>query len=139
MGFKQYDPKKVIMTVGTTTVRGFADGEMINIEYTEDQRSKHIGTGGEGRHIKNQNLSGVCSFKLSDYSPTNAAFQTIHNADTEVPITIVDKTSIGSGFFAASCMVQKVPAFARGKEATEPEWMFQFIKGEITHSGAIET
>jgi hypothetical protein len=143
MGFVQYDPKKVTMAVGPAgsaiTVRGFADGEMINIDYAEDNRSMHIGTIGEGRHIKNQNLSGTCSFKLADYSPTNTAFQAFHVGDIECQITITDKTSNGSGFFAASCMVRKVPALARGKEATEPEWIFQFVNGSINHAGAKET
>jgi hypothetical protein len=139
MGFLTYDPKKVIMTVGTIVVRGFADGEMINISYSEDRRTMHIGSSGEGRHIQGANLSGVCSFKLADYSPTNSAFQVLDDAGSEVAITIVDKTSDGAGFFAASCVVAKSPDWIRGKEAVEPEWKFNFIKGAIKHAGAIET
>jgi hypothetical protein len=47
----------------------------------------------------------------------------------------VDKTSNGALFFAASCALVKTPNFVRGKEATENEFKFQFISGEVIHSG----
>jgi hypothetical protein len=65
MAFSQFDPKKTTVIVGTAAMRAFADGEMINVEFTVDKRSKHIGTDGEGRHIKSADASGVATIRLA--------------------------------------------------------------------------
>ena len=132
---KQYDPTKTSTIIGTVAARGFADGNMIEVEFDEDKRTKHIGTDGEGRHIKSANESGTITIRLADYSPTNAVITALDLVDVPFPITVIDKTSNGALFFAASCAVVKLPNFVRGKEASENEWKFQFIKGQVIHSG----
>lgn len=135
---KQYDPKKVSTIIGVIAARGFADGVMIEVEFDEDERSKHIGTDGEGRHVKSANKSGKITIRLADYSPTNAVLTTLDTLDVPFPITIIDKTSNGALFFAESCAIIKPPNFVRGKEASENEWPIQFINGKMIHSGGKE-
>jgi hypothetical protein len=139
MAFSQFDPKKTTVIVGTAAMRAFADGEMINVEFTVDKRSKHIGTDGEGRHIKSADASGVATIRLADYSPSNAVLNTIDLADEPVPITMTDKSSTADLFFAESCMLVKVPNMVKGAGAVMHEWQFQFINGTVTHTGAIES
>jgi len=132
----QYDPTKVSVVMGGVPLRGFADGDMVSIEYTNDQRSVHVGTQGEGRHIKSNDLSGTATVRLADYSPSNDALMLIHRADTPLPLVVTDKSTNAGLFFAASAMVQRVPNMVKGSEASMNEWVLEFVKGEINHSGA---
>lgn len=138
MAYKQYDPTKVTVTVGGVAMSGFADGEMITVEFSNDFRAKHIGTDGQGRHVKMADRSGVITIRLSDYSPSNAVLTAVDVTDVPVPITVTDKTSEADLFFAESCMLQKMPNMVKGKDASENEWPFQFIRGTMVHSGAEE-
>ena len=138
MAFKQYDPTKVPIIIGTIIARAFADGSMVDVTFTNDKRTKHIGTGGEGRHILQKDMSGTVTLRLADYSPTHDAIMILDKLDQPFPITIADKTTTAALFFADSCTLSKVPDFSRGKEATEVEYVFQFINGFVNHSGATE-
>ncbi len=132
---QQYDPKKVSVVFGST-LRGFADGTMITVDYTVDQRSMHIGATGDGRHVKSADESGTITVRLADYSPSNGVLQGIHFADIPIPFIITDKSSKGATFFTKSAMIQKVPAFERGADPSINEWMIQFTKGTTAHAGA---
>jgi hypothetical protein len=138
MAFLQYDPLKVTVTVSGIPMTGWADGEMITVEDAVDKRSKHIGTGGEGRHIKSADKSGTITIRLSDYSPSNAALNTIDEVDEPVPITVTDKTSNADLFFADSCALVKLPNMVKGAETSINEWAFQYITRTLAHTGAKE-
>jgi hypothetical protein len=138
MGFKQYDPTKVTTIIGAITARAFADGEMITVTFTEDKRSVHVGTDGQGRHILNKNASGTITVRLADYSPTHDLIMALDAADQPFPMTVTDKTTTAALFFADSCTLSKIPDFTRGKEATEVEYVFNFVNGTVFHSGATE-
>ena len=133
--YKPYDPNKVSVILGVIPARGFADGEMINVEFAEDDNTTYIGTDGDGRHIQSQNKSGTVTVRLHDYSETNPLLVVMNSIGEAFPITIVDKSSNADLFFAASCKVKKTPNFTKGKEGVTNEWVFNFINGKIIHSG----
>lgn len=138
MPIKQYDPKKVSVSVGGVPVSGFADGDMVTVEFTVDKRSMHVGTDGNGRHIKSADESGTVTVRLASYSPSNAALFALDLADEPHPIAVTDKSSSADLFFSESCTLRKVPNMVKGAEETPLEWIYQFTKGEIVHSGAEE-
>jgi hypothetical protein len=138
MAFEQYNPTKVSVIIGAIIGRAFADGEMITVEFAEDKRSMHIGTDGQGRHIRNMNASGTITIRFADYSPTNDLIMALDKADQPFPITVTDKSSTAGLFFADSCTLSKIPNFVRGKEATENEYVFNFTNGTVFQSGATE-
>ncbi len=138
MGKKTYDPNKVNVSVNLVPITGWADGDMIVVEYDTDHNTKHIGTGGEGRFIKSHDLSGVCNIRLADYANSNAALTLVREVDVEVPIAITDKTSNADLFITTAAKLQKTPGFMKGNEAKMNEWPFIFIKGTMIHSGAGE-
>lgn len=136
----QYDPTKVSVVIGVgvgATIRGFADGSMVSAEYTEDENMIHIGTDGYGCHIPSANKSGEVTVRLAAYSPSNAFLTALHLSGVPFPITVTDKSSNADLFFADSCKVKKRPPFEKSNEATMNEWVFNFIRGEIVHSGAL--
>ena len=134
--YKQYDPTKVSVLIGASAARAFADGEMVTVEFSTDKRTKHIGTDGEGRHIKSADKSGTVTVRLASYSPTNLAILALDALDGPFPITLTDKSSNADLFFAASCTLSKIPNMVKGAEESVNEYIFNFIKGEIVHSGA---
>lgn len=136
MAFKAYDPTKVTVTVGGVAMSAFADGEMVTVEFSSDFHTKHIGTDGQGRHVKTADRSGMVTIRLAAYSPSNAVLTAVDVADVPVPITVTDKRSLADLFFAESCKLVKLPNMVKGKEEAEYEWQFQFINGKMTHSGA---
>jgi len=136
MAFKQYDPKKVSVTVGATPMRAFADGSMIVAEYTTDKRSVHVGTDGNGRHIKSADESGSITIRLASYSPSNAALLALDALDEPYPITVTDNSSNADLFFAESCALRKVPNMEKSNVEVPTEWIFNFTRGEIAHTGA---
>jgi len=133
---EQYDPAKVSVVIGGATMRAFADGEMVNVDYTVDENTVHIGTDGYGRHLKSANLSGQMVVRLADYSASNKALTALHKADVPFPVIMTDKTSDGDLFAADSCKFARRPRIAKGNEAMMNEWTINFIRGEIVHAGA---
>jgi len=136
MPFKQYDPKKVSVSVGGVPVRAFADGSMVQQEYSVDKRSLHIGTDGNGRHIKSADESGTITVRISSYSPSNPLLLALDAADEPFPIAVTDTSSNADLFFAESCTLRKIPNFEKADTEVPLEWIFQYTKGETVHSGA---
>jgi hypothetical protein len=133
-----YDPTKVSVSVNGVGITGFADGDMFIAEFATNKTSTHIGTGGEGRFILSKDASGTCTIRLADYSNANAALSIIDTAGVPVALTCTDKTSNADLFFTEAAMVQKVPNLQKGNEAKMNEWVFEFIRANIVHSGAAE-
>ncbi len=136
--FKQYDPDLTTTVVNGIAMRGFSDGDMVIWEYTNDKRSMHIGTQGDGRHIKHADRSGKVTIRLASFSPSNLVLQTIDAADVPVAIATTDKASAADLASASSCALLKTPNMTKGAEGSTNEWVFQFTKGQILHSGAEE-
>lgn len=134
-----YDPRKVTVTAGlaasASVIRGFADGSMIEAEYTEDHTSIYKGSDGNARFVLIAARDGEIMIRLSQGSPSNAVLQGFADAKVPIPITVTDKTSNADLFFAAQCMVRKVPKLTKGKEEGENEWAFLFLNGQIKHAG----
>lgn len=136
MPFKQFDPKKVSVSIGGVPCRAFADGTMVTVEYLVDKRSLHVGADGNGRLIKTADGSCTVTVRLASYSATNAALLALDKADAEVPIAITDTSSSADLFFAETCALQKIPNMVKGTEETPNEWTYLCVRGEIVHSGA---
>jgi len=131
-----YDPTKVSIAVNGVGITGFADGDMFTASYATNKTSTHIGTGGEGRFIVSKDVSGVCTIRLADYSNANAGLQVVDKTGVPVALTVTDKTSNADLFFTEAAMVQKVPDMQKGNEAKMNEWVFEFVRADIVHSGA---
>lgn len=143
MALKTFDPTKCITTIGGVPISGWADGDMISVSYDTDRASKHVGTGGEYRFIKSKDLSGVVTIRLADYSPLNKVLDNIEKSGLQVPISIVDKTTVSPGnpgdtFFTPAVELQKQPDFVKGAEAKMNEWNWIYGKGVMTRSGSAE-
>lgn len=136
MSDAQYDPSKVVITVGGFVMKQFAADSMVTISYANPANTKHIGVDGYGRWAAGKDDSGTFTLTLASYSASNQVLMTLMKADQPVPITMIDKSSDGESFFADSCKVEDRPDMEKAKENSEKTWVFGFIKGEAIYAGA---
>jgi hypothetical protein len=127
VAIQTFDPKKLSVTVGSFIIHGWADGEMISVERTDQAFSKKTGVDGETTRVKTNNTTGQIKIKLMQSSSSNDDLSSLATADElsnsgVVPFSCKD----GSGttvLGAASVWVQKLPAAEFGKDIGVREWI----------------
>jgi hypothetical protein len=124
-----YSADKVIITVGTTVLSGFADGDFVTAAYAEDRATPKSGADGGVGVSRNASKLGTIVVTLSATSAANDALSTIFNLDavtgksTVVPIGVADLS--GRTLIAgANCWLQVAPEATFGKEIGDREWTF---------------
>ena len=132
----QYDPSKVLITIGGFVMKSFGADTKVTVEFAEDANSMHIGCDGDGRFVKNKNRSGSVTLTLSGKSSSNQVLTLLEKTDQPFPIAIIDKNSAGDAFFSDACKVQTMASYEAGKDQAEKVWVFGFIKGEMNPAGA---
>jgi len=124
-----YSADKVIITVGTSILSGFADGDFVTASYAEDRATPKSGADGGVGVSRNASKLGTIVVTLSATSAANDALSAMFNLDAitgnsvSVPISVVDlsgRTLIG----AANCWLQVSPEATFGKEIGDREWTF---------------
>ena len=78
---RTYDPKKVVVTFGTTTITGYAEGTFISIERAGDIFSTVKGADGGVDRVNNNNNIFTVEITLKQTSPTNEELTTLSIAD----------------------------------------------------------
>lgn len=137
-----YDPQLVIVTWGSSIVSGYADGEMVNVEYDEDAFTVKTGTQGDTVHIRSANLNGKATINLQQSSPLNdvlsnaAAADRIPGANVILPFMVKDLN--GRTVLAApAARIQKVAASPYSNDSENRQWMFLLYKLRAFVAGSI--
>lgn len=133
---KTYDPKKVLIAMGSHAVSGYADDSYVSIEPSGDGTTKKTGCDGEIVRSMSPDHSFVIKVALLQTSDSNSYFQALYNRDQETgdaiePIMVQDLMG-GLLFSADQAWVPKPATRVRGKEATNNEWEIHTGIGEIT-------
>ena len=134
---KTYDPKKVLMSLGSHSVTGYAEDSFITIEPHGDGITKKVGCDGE--IVRSIDPDGTAKVKLSllQTSPTVAWAQQQFDMDRETgegvfPVLIKDLKG-GLVFSAADGWVVKPPNREYGKTAADRE--IEIDCGDATYEG----
>ena len=122
---KTYDPKKVIISLGTHSVTGYSDGTFVSIEASGDGTSKKTGCDGEVVRSLDPDSSAKLSITLLQSSPTVAYCQQQYDKDKSTgegffPVLVKDLKG-GLVFSAKEGWVVKPPNREFGKEASDRE------------------
>jgi len=142
MAVKNYDPKNIILTVGTQALGGFADGTYVEMEFDDDFFKKKVGVDGEVTRIKTNNFCGQFRFSLDQASPSNDHLSTLMLLDKAsnagvVPVSMVDKNGT-TKVVSASAWVKKSPNASFSGDSENREWVIDcgqteaFIGGHNT-------
>jgi hypothetical protein len=125
---KTYDAKKVIVNYGGAPIKGFDDGDFVEIKAAADRWSKKVGADGEVARSRGNDETSEVTLTLSQTSPANLVLDAFMEADRLtslgiLPLTIVD-TILGTTFFWPQAWIKKVPDTSRGKELKPIKWVF---------------
>lgn len=139
---KSYDCKKVVINYGGAPIKGFDDGDFVEIKASADRWTKKTGADGEVARTRSNDETSEVTLTLSQTSPANAVLTAFMEADRlssagVLPLTIID--TIGkTTFFWPQAWIKKVPDISRGKDLKPVKWIFdtgQVISEIITGDG----
>ena len=133
---KTYDPKKVLIALGSHAFSGYADDSYVSVEPSGDGTTKKTGCDGEIVRSMSPDHSFVVKVTLLQTSDSNSYLQELYNRDQETgdaiePIMVQDLMG-GLLFSADQAWVPKPANRVRGTDATNNEWDIHTGIGEIT-------
>lgn len=125
MTINTYDLKSSIVTINGVPITGFGDGDVIDIEYAEEQFKLHVGATGETSRSRINNSSGKSMLKIKQSSLANSSLQTLFDADllsgTGTFIFILTSPD-GYKFVCNDSFITKHPKHSYGKEEKDRDW-----------------
>ena len=127
---KDYDPKKVTLTLEAHVAEGFGDGTFVTVSRSEQSWSVASGASGEHARSKSNNRTGTWEITLMQTSKTND-FLTAKMLADEGPgnagkftVNLLDAngaTVVGS----LEAWVQKPPSVEYGKDLGDRVWTLE--------------
>ncbi len=127
---KDYDPKKVTITVGSHILEGFADGTFVTVSRTNQTWTVKSGASGEHARAKSNDRSGTIELTLMQTSASNDFLSLLMALDEssasggKLPFTLLDahgKTAVG----AAEAWIRQPPSVEYGKELGDRVWTLE--------------
>lgn len=130
---RTYDPKQVVITIGSHTVTGYAEDTFLNIEPDGDGTVAVAGADGEVARALSNNPLVTVTVTLLQTSPSNDFLSNLLARDRAsggrgiVPLQIRDLR--GTTQFAASqAWVKNRPTVERGSAINDQEWELQAVE-----------
>jgi hypothetical protein len=127
--FHQYDPGKIILSLGASPspISGYAKGTFIEVERDANAFEKSVGSDGEVTRIRNRNRAGSIHIKLQQGSASNAYLTSLALEDEltgkgVVPLLVTDMSGAlpnNSSAGATKAWIRKQPKLTFGGEAEE--------------------
>lgn len=137
---RTYDAKRVVITIGSHTVTGYAEDTFINIEPEGDGTTAVSGADGEVARSLSNNPLNTITLTLQQTSPSNGILSTILTLDKAggklgiLPFTVRDLR--GNTVFAASqCWVTNFAAIEFGSEIGDREWTLMAVATAVYVGG----
>lgn len=127
MAVPTYDPKKIIVTFGTHTVQGYADGDFLDISPTQERNTRNVGADGNvSRTMKNDNTD-IVTITIKQTSKTNDVFSQIAYEDRVLgtgvkPLTITDVGGTSLAVYPEAWIASEPPMTA-GNEEGDRAWV----------------
>lgn len=127
MGLHTFDFKDVSVVIGGSPIHGFAEGEAIQIELTEDSYTMVSGADGIVTRVKSNNRTGALTLTLTQSSLSNDVLTGYYLQDLQsnsgvVSVEVRDNNGT-SEIFSATGWIRKPASMSFGKDATDREWI----------------
>ena len=120
-----YDPDKLIILLDDQIVFGFAEGDMVVVEKSEDFSNEYVGTKGEVSRAINRDVTGTITVRLQHNSPFVGIIERWANADYPPVINFTVKDPSSSAQFGSSlCWLKKDATHNYGDNIGEREYVF---------------
>jgi hypothetical protein len=141
MALKNYDPKLITVNFGGLLLSGFADGELVKVERSEDTFSMSVGAHGDTTRVRNRNRNGMVSVRLQAEAADNDRLSAIlaldelrGNGTRTMTVKNLNGTTIAS---APTAWIRKPPETGYAKEASVREWIFDCYNLTLFVGGAV--
>jgi len=125
--YTTYDPKQVAVIVGGVPLQGFADGDMVSIEFSEDSWEHLAGADGEEMRVRKNDSRAEMTVTLLQSSESNtwlASLQLADEASNSAAFPVLFKDNNGKTLLASeSAWIKKTPTITRGKGPQSVEWV----------------
>lgn len=133
---KTYNPKEVIVTLGTHIVTGYADDSFVTIDPNGDGVTKKVGCDGEIVRSISPDDTFIIKLSVLQTSDTNAFLQQKLALDRKTgdgmfPVLVKDLKG-GMVFSTDAAWPIKAASRGFGKEAGNREWELHTGAGELT-------
>lgn len=133
---KTYNPKEVIVSLGTHIVTGYAEDSFVTIDPAGDGVTKKVGCDGEIVRSVSPNDTYTVKLSLLMSSETNSWLQSkvdqdIKSGDGMFPILVKDLKG-GMVFSTDAAWAIKTASRGFGKEAGNREWELHTGSGKLT-------
>ena len=131
MAVKVYDPADVDLLIADIPIAGFADGEMITLEFTSQAFTSMAGSDGEVARSKSNDRRAVCTVKLLQTSDSNDLLSALYASDqlasngAGIGAFLLRDGQGRSLYTAAECWIQKHPNVSFDREPTPREWVIE--------------
>lgn len=120
-----YDPKSLLVTFGPLPIFGFADGEMVKVEYQGEGDKTVVGTAGETARIRNHDRRAKVTVRImSTRQEIVAALQAHYVAGNPQLPLVISSGSTGSVHASGDACLEKQPDEAFGAEVPIREFVF---------------
>lgn len=137
---RTYDPKRVIITIGSHTVTGYGEDTFVSVEPEGDGTAAIAGADGEVARALNHNPLHTVTITVLQTSPTNDYLSRLLALDRAsggrgvVPMQIRDL--IGTTVIAGSqAWVVNTPSVEYGNEVGEREWELMLVANTVNIGG----
>lgn len=124
-----YDPKKVLVILGSRTITGFAEDDMITIAPHGEGMQLFVGADGEVARSVDPDHTFEVTLHLSSTSKSNDYLSAMYNADRQtghfiVPLLIKDLAGT-TLFSAGQAWVANFPEATRSRTIGTQDWTLQ--------------
>ena len=132
---KTYNPKEIVITLGTHIVTGYADDSFVTIDPNGDGVTKKVGCDGEV--VRSISPDGTyIKLAVLQYSPTNSYLQNAYARDRKTGngmFSILIRDLKGGLVFSSEAAWPAKPASRGfGKESANREWEIHTGEGNLT-------
>lgn len=129
MSVSTYDPKDLIIILGSIRVQGYAPGTFVNVERNEDSFALVVGSDGEGARARSNNNSGRATITLLQSSLTNTLFSqqiALDESTGSGVLALLIKDQRGNSLYQAeTAWLVKPSAASYGNEIENREWIIE--------------
>lgn len=138
MTLKTYDINRLVVTANGVPMEGFAAGDHVIVEFSEDAYTKVVsGDGKNVTRVATNRTDGMITIRLA---PTTQAAQTLarlarnDNETRSSPIAISGVDTLGGDrFFGRECWLRRDPARTFGDGLSPKEFVYDVALLEFEH------
>lgn len=136
---REYDPNKILVTIGGSPIGGFPDDNFISIERETALYTKVTGADGYTTRIKSNNRSGSVTLTLMQNSPSNYVLEGYVAADDASKngtfSFMIKDLNTSSVVFSATGWVARYPTIAYGNDMGTREWGIDLADINLSGNG----